>query len=479
MKKIISFTLIFILSFSNFLFYTNVMAKQHISNIDIYRTQEKLSENPVTSSYAMNCIFRQNNMEKTIILAEVIELTLCNNPQTKQAWAFAKMHAAQLGIAKSSYLPTLQTSYSYTRDSGDNYFKNDSKFKNNEQTRKFLLDASWLLFDFGKRKDKVNQAQFLLAYAYANQNDVLQETFLKAVQAYYNLASIQGILTVNIEAQEEARQNYLAAKARYKAGVSTLADQLQAETNYAKAISARIKAQGEVQIAKGELAILMGLAVNTPYDIQTEFPQSPDELLASVDDLLKKAQQTHPKLLAVKAQVSAAKAALNVVKKEGLPSIYFISTAESTRNNGTSLSSLNENNNINWGVRLTVPLFEGYSRQYRIKHAQAELDSKSAELEQVEQQINLNVWKNYYNLITESDNIKVVNMLEDSAIQSYQVTQGRYRAGVSSMLELMNAQNELANAKQQKNAIYSQWQVARMQLLASLGELDLWDLKSK
>ena len=47
------------------------------------------------------------DLNKPIYLAEVADTSLCNNPQTSEIWANTRIQAAQLGIAKSAYLPSL------------------------------------------------------------------------------------------------------------------------------------------------------------------------------------------------------------------------------------------------------------------------------------------------------------------------------------------------------------------------------------
>ncbi len=47
------------------------------------------------------------DFSKALTLADVTEAVLCNNPQTRESYANAKVQAAQLGIAKSAFLPTL------------------------------------------------------------------------------------------------------------------------------------------------------------------------------------------------------------------------------------------------------------------------------------------------------------------------------------------------------------------------------------
>ena len=57
------------------------------------------------------------------------------------------------------------------------------------------------------------------------------------------------------------------------------------------------------------------------------------------------------------------------------------------------------------------------------------------------------------------------------------ISQGRYKGGVGNILELLNAQSALANAEQQQIQAQSNWRIARLQLVASLGRLGVWAIK--
>jgi outer membrane protein len=86
-----------------------------------------------------------------------------------------------------------------------------------------------------------------------------------------------------------------------------------------------------------------------------------------------------------------------------------------------------------------IPLFEGFGRHYKIREAQAQTESKEAELANVEQQVTLEVWKSYQALRTGMENLKASNVLILSAKQSFEVAQGRYKFGVVNILELLKA----------------------------------------
>ncbi len=49
-------------------------------------------------------------------LFDVVNLALCNNPQTREAWASARVQAAQVGVNKASYLPNLTLNAGLSRN---------------------------------------------------------------------------------------------------------------------------------------------------------------------------------------------------------------------------------------------------------------------------------------------------------------------------------------------------------------------------
>src|SRR3989338_7897324 len=74
-------------------------------------------------------------------LLEVVNLALCNNPQTREAWANSRAQAAQVGVSKAGYLPGAAVSASAAR--------NLTESNAGEDQRSIGLAISYLLYDFG------------------------------------------------------------------------------------------------------------------------------------------------------------------------------------------------------------------------------------------------------------------------------------------------------------------------------------------
>ncbi len=88
-------------------------------------------------------------------------------------------------------------------------------------------------------------------------------------------------------------------------------------------------------------------------------------------------------------------------------------------------------------------------------------------------QVSLDVWTAYQNLVTANQSLRSTADLIASAERSEQVTLGRYKNGVGSILDLLTAQSALATARQQRVAALYEWNVSRTALAFAVGNLDM------
>lgn len=407
-------------------------------------------------------------------LVEAVERALCSNPQTRQAWASTRAQAAQLGVSRAAYLPTVVASIASTRST---YRYEGLDFDLKARTNSGGLRLSWVLADFGGRSASLDAARALLEAANATHDAALQTAFLNAAQGYFETLTAQAALDAAREAERSAGENFKAAEAKYQAGAGALTDQLQAQTSYSQAILDRVKAEGDLKSVVGAFATAIGLPASTPLVLARRGDKLPDTtFVKSVEELMDEARRNHPALVAAEAQVKAARARVSSVRAEGLPTLAL--TGEMNRNRQleqTPLSTYESNRIV--GVQLSVPLFEGFGRNYKVRSAEAEVEGKQAEQAAAEQRILLDVWKAYQVLGTEGESLKTTDDFVRNARQSYEVALGRYKAGVGNILELLNAQSAVANARQQRIKSLSNWHTARLKLAASVGKLGLWAIE--
>jgi len=406
------------------------------------------------------------DFSKALTLADVTEAALCNNPQTRESYANAKVQAAQLGIAKSAFLPTLTDSVGVNQNFVNPASVSRGRDFNNLSNN---LAASYLLYDFGNRDAALENARQLLNAVSATQSAVVQNILLSTVKAYYQVQTDIALLEATRESERFNLESFKAAEAKYKAGVSTPADKLQAETAYAQAVLNRISAEGSLKTDYGILANVMGLHANMSLNLVpgVNSPVNTAEIERDINQLIEYARVRRPDLMASEAQVSAARASIEASRAAAKPTVSV--GVSNSFQDGSSLSS---SNTSTLGLTVTVPIFSGYGPTYKIRSAEAVAEAREAQREQLKLQISLDVWTAFQNLRTAHETIKSADVLVSSAKESARVALGRYKAGVGNIIDTLNAQSALASANQQKIKADLGRNIARAALAQAIGTLD-------
>jgi outer membrane protein len=399
-------------------------------------------------------------------LADVVDLGLRNNPQTRESWANARASAAAYGSARGAWLPTIDGDVTGTR------LKTVASQGRSAVTQSVLspsLSLSYLLLDFGGRSGSIGSARNGLIAANYSHNATLQAVVLQIQTAYFQYIANQALLAAQRTTEQEARTNLEAAEARRRVGVATIADVLQARTAASQAELAAETAEGDLQTSRGALAVSLGLPANLPYDIDSTTGQLPVSVLAdSVDGLITRALDARPDLAAARAEFESSRSRITVARAARLPSLVLNGTGGRTYT--TTLPQGGNNYTVSLGLR--IPLFAGFSRIYDQGEAAALADAAQARADALGQQVVFQVFSSYYGLQTSARRVATSNDLMASAEQSNEVALARYRSGVGSVLDLLSAQTALADARAQQVLARLEWNTSLAQLAHDAGVLD-------
>ncbi len=411
------------------------------------------------------CQFRQQ--AAPLSLAEVVDRALCNNPQTRQAWANARFQAAQVGVAEAAYLPSASLSLSPSRNSSSGASLGSGGSVSYSQTS-VTLSLSYLLYDFGGRAAALENARQLLSALNASQDAMLQSVFLATVQAYYQWYAAQAQVAAAREAELASQESLKAATSRYQVGAATPADRLQAQTAASQAALTRIRAAGDESSARGTLANAMGLPADSPLAVAPPAESAPDAAFeAKVAELIATAKRLRPDLAAAEAQVLAARAGIDSARAAGMPSLSLYANGSDTH-----YAQFDSSRSSAVGIAINIPIFTGFNSTYQIRAAEAQVEAKKAQRDQLALQVALDVWRAYNALLTENEAVRAAADLLASATASEKVARGRYRAGAGSILDLLTAQSALASARQQNIQEIYNWRLARVTLAQAMGQLD-------
>jgi outer membrane protein len=398
-------------------------------------------------------------------MADLIDVALRNNPDTRASWQAARAAAADWQSQRGSLYPKIDVSAGIQHVDGK-----DLGVKSRSALTSFGPGAalSWLLLDFGTRDAGIEQKrQALLAADFAH-NRVLQNVVFQVQQAFFLYVNAKALVKASETALAEAHTNLAEASNRRDAGVATVADVLQAQVAVSQAQLNLEDARGQIQTLRGALATVMGIPVNTDFDVGDDpLPAPTQRVEDAVENYLKKAQELRPDLAAQRARVLQAQSQLKAARGAAAPNLSLsagVGQYYDSLSNGWD--GLNKT-----ALLFNIPIFNGYAYQYNIRKAQADIEAQKAALDALTQNVTLQVWTSYYRLKTSSQRIKVSEDLMRSAHQSYAVALGRYHEGVGSFLELVTAQSSLESARAQRVQARTDWYTALAQLSWTAGML--------
>jgi outer membrane protein len=439
--------------------------KSDLFQPDVFGTGAALQQRTagLTDPFGQSCTLSAEPLS----LSAAIDLALCRNPATRSAWASAHQQAAALGAAESAWLPDISVTGSATRTFGTHQDGNGVVVSSDQTTKDAAVNLSWTLYDFGGRQGRIRSARYLLDAAASTASSVSQQTILSVVQAYYGVVAADAGLVAAQTTETTAERSLEIARALRGGGVATLADVLQAETAYDQAVLARIQGAQSAQTTRGTLAVAIGATADQPLKLAPEpVPAQVPALTARIGDLMAEAARQRPDLAAARAQSEAAAADITVARAAGRPSIS-ISAGRNTINQ----TEIPTQNYGQIGINVTVPIFTGFSVGYNVRQAQAVLQTREVNAEQIRLNVSLDVWNAYYSLDSANQQLATTGTLVTTAQNNQDVALGRYQAGVGTIIDLLTAQTAAASARQLRISAELNWRVSRTQLALALGRL--------
>jgi outer membrane protein len=403
----------------------------------------------------------------TLSLVQLVDLGLRGNPATREAWSFARAAAANVGAKRSLYFPVFEVDGTIQRQKTAAV---GGQFTYLQTTYGPAVAASWLLFDFGGRQADVEEATRALYAADWTHNAAIQDVVLQIAQSYYVYLNSKALAIARQANLDEARRSLDSAEERHRAGVATIADVLQARTSVSQAELELQDTQGQVQIVRGALATAVGVSANVAVDIGQLPEDLPlDMVKQSVDDLIARAVAERPDLAASRFEALAAQSRIRSVQAEGLPKLSAVASGNRTfyYQPGNDPFSTNYSGLF----LLRIPVFTGFDVEYRTQKAKEEAEAAKASAERTEDRVILDVWSSYYAMKTSTQRVQTTRDLLASAKQSAEVADGRYKAGVGSILDLLTTQASLAQARAEEVQARSLWFLSMAQLAHSTGAL--------
>jgi outer membrane protein len=321
------------------------------------------------------------------------------------------------------------------------------------------ISVSQLLFDFGKNFASTEAARKLADVALEDTELQRQLVTQTVKEAYTNINFAMRLIQVNQQAVDRAELNLRSARGFFEVGTRPKSDVARAEVDVANARVDLIRARNAERLARVALATAMGLPATTPLTIQDNLIYQPVTLdrVRLGDEALR----ARPEYRQVRLNAEANQARFRRSFRDFFPDITAGGFYGGTR------GDLNEaweiNLNLNWSI------FDGGNRIARYREARANLEAAQQRVRASELDISREVEQSINNVIEADERIQAAQVAVASAQENFRLAQGRFDAGVGTILELTDAQLALTQAQNAEAQALADYRIALARLDRAVG----------
>jgi outer membrane protein len=399
-------------------------------------------------------------------LAALTEHALRERPESRAAWLGIQAEAARLDAASAANWPTLTGQLGFTQSRA---------LSSSGSTAPTLhrygpsLGLAYVLYDFGARAASIEAQRYQLIASLLGNNRILQDMMAEVEAATFALLAARSQVAAQAQQEAALQASLDAVEVRLRGGLASRADQLRARAALAEAQRIRQTAERDQARAEAALKQAAGIAQTQALvlDWETALPTvlEAGTLLA---DLLDEAERQRPDLQALHAAAARARADADRARAARWPSLALAANAGRTY---FLEDARTPSTNYNVGVNLSVPLFDGGRLAAEARAATRDAERLQAEAETQRSLIARAVTEAFHDVRHAQAQREGVAVQFDSASESAQAAEARYRAGVGSLLEWLTAQADLARARQVQAQADADWMAAFSRLNHALGRL--------
>lgn len=300
-----------------------------------------------------------------------------------------------------------------------------------------------LITDFGRTTNLISSAN--LAAKAENQNAAAskEQILLDVDQAFYNALQTHAVLTVAQQTVASRQTVVDQVGALFKNKLKSELDFSFANVNMAQAKLLLLDAQNNENAALTSLSAVLGFSGLQNFQLVEDAsaltaPQS------NVDDLISTAFAMRPEILALQFQSESAIRFQKAERDLFFPDIRALGAVGDAPIRNPAISP-------NWygavGVNVDIPVFNGFLFTARAREASLRTQATEERLRDLRNRISRDVRTSWLNATTAYDRLAVTQQLLQQANLALNLAQARYKLGLSSIVELSQAQLQQTQAQ--------------------------------
>ena len=401
-------------------------------------------------------------------LAEAMARAYQNNPQLLAARAALRAVNEQAAQAFANWRPGVTFSADAGLTAGRSKPSRDPRKSGFESTSRIpggaSLNVTQNLYRGGRNRHQLRQANHNISAQRARLAGVEQTVLLNAVRAYMNVVRDLAVVRLNANNEQVLARQLQATRDRFSVGEVTRTDVSQAQARLARARAATIQAQGILQASRANYANVVGEMpgdVGQP-ELRIDLPRDPAEIA-------EQAQRDNPSVVAATWDERSAQATVDLVRSELMPTVS-INGQLLRRYNAQAPDTIGDSASVT--ANIAIPLYRSGGVASRVRAAKQTVLRRRDELRQAQRTAIENASRANAALRTARSSVTAFEaQLEASRIALNGVRQ-EAAAGLRTVLDTLDAQQELLNAQVNLVRARRDLVVATYEVLSAVGRMN-------
>ena len=426
-------------------------------------------------------LFFSISFSQSYTLEQVIKIALENKEALKASALELQSSKQDIRSSYSGILPSIRASVS----SSESKFPQQS-FGFNQSSGELLSDVSSIttgssnlsiaqnIYDGGIWWNNIRLAKNNYRISEQFDRQLITNIIRNVHFAYFNYLKALQLLDVARSNLMSSQQQLTFVQQQYDLGSAKKTDLLKAEVRFGQARIDVITNDASAKSAYRSLKNSMGI-INSDQDFSIEEVQKPLEIVPEFETGFQLLQKHNPSIKAKQYQIVAAELGEKIAKGSRMPVVSLSASALGSSDNIADAISNNfgDKQRTNASLSISIPLYTGSSISTRIQKAKIAVNKQESEyltqLEDISVQLQdlIDQLNNYVEIIPINETVL------ESAEEDLKLSQVRYTQGSTTILEVLNAQVSVVQAR--SSLVRSKYDafIQQVNLKALLGTLDL------
>jgi len=419
------------------------------------------------------------NVPATVTLQQATSIAIARIPSLSAARAEVALEAAALQLERTGLAPDLSISGSatnaYTQGGSTTALLTTpagSAVQNTNQSNVASISLSQLIFDGGQIRALIEAARFTRDATAATYRRSAQSVAYTVATEYYQVLQDARAVAVDLELLHQYEVSERLVRAQIVAGSEAGADLATQLSITANARATLVQAQGTLQIDRVAFATALGLEADIdvlPID-DTASLGTPvtAAALPAYQSALTIAYVQRPDFEGAGLTVRSSQASLRASQRGLSPTVSF---AGSKGIDSSSPGGGAYRNESSLGIDITIPVYDQGVTRAHIASSRASLAIATADAATTRLTVGQDVRQALIGVVSDRATLEETRVAYTSSLSALQSNQAQYKAGVSTLPALVQAEATLAtSATNIVNAIYAE-RLAESNLRYAMGTI--------